>query len=105
MQISLIKKLNILFSLGVHIGSKYFAKHYYSEMNYFIMCIRNDFFIIDPKKLLFFLKRALYYVAMSACTFSRFLYYHSSVEKSYNFRFIMLYIIKYKGKHSVLNSY
>lgn len=99
------KNLNILFSMGVHIGDKYFRKHYFSEINYFILCVRNEFFIIDPKKLLFFLKRALYYISISATRFSRFLYYHSFIAESYNFKFIMFYLVKHKGKQSILNSY
>lgn len=99
------KVLNTLVSLGVHIGDSYIYKHYFSELNQFMFCIRNEFFIFNVKKSLFFLKRALYYISNLSNTFSRLLFYHSLVEISYNFKFIMLYIVKHKGNSSIINSY
>ena len=99
------KILNTLVSLGVHIGDSYIYKHYFSELNQFMFCIRNEFFIFNVKKSLFFLKRALYYISNLSNTFSRLLFYHSLVEISYNFKFIMLYIVKHKGNSSIINSY
>ena len=99
------KILNTLISLGVHIGDSYIYKHYFSELNQFMFCIRHEFFIFNIKKSLFFLIRALYYISSLSNTFSKLLFYHSLVETSYNFKFIMFYIIKHKGNSSLINSY
>jgi len=100
-----LKVLNILISLGVHIGDSYIYKHYFSELNQFMSCIRSVFFIFNVKKSLFFLKRALYYVFYLATTFSKLLFYHSLIDLSYNFRFIMVYLVKHKGNSSIINSF
>jgi len=53
-----LKVLNILISLGVHIGDSYIYKHYFSELNQFMSCIRSEFFIFNVKKSLFFFKKS-----------------------------------------------
>jgi len=100
-----LKIINVLISLGVHIGDSYVYKHYFSELNQFLFCIRHDFFIFNVKKSLFFLKRALHYVHYLATRFSKMLFYHSLIEISYNFRFIMVYLVKHKGNCSIINSF
>ena len=100
-----IKISKLLFELGAHIGNPYIYKHLFSEINYFLFCIRTEFFIFNIKKTAFFLKRVCYYVSLLATKFSKLLFYHSLIELSLNFKFIMLYIIKYKGGNSIINTY
>ena len=93
-----------LYSLGVHIGNYYFYRNYLSEVNYFLKCIRHEFFIFDLNISVFFLKRALYYISLISICFGKLLFYHSAINNMYNLKFIMNYIVVIKGNCSLLNT-
>jgi ribosomal protein S2 len=97
--------MTILLSFGVHIGDLYIYKHYHSELNYYLFCIRNDFFVFNLRKSIFFFKRALNFIFLAAHSFCKILFYHSYINSTDNFKFILAYLIKYKGGHSIVNNY
>ena len=95
--------LNTLINFGAHLGDFHNYKHYSSIIFYYIHCIRNDFFIFDLQKTVFFFQRACYFIFFLSKNLGKILFYHSSIEESYFFRFIFFYLIKYKTNNSYVN--
>lgn len=81
---------NFIFSLGIHIGSiKFSLRNYYKP---FIIGYRNNYCIFNVDKVIFFLKRALFFFYHLGNTNNLFLFYiHTNTELSFP---LTLYFIK-----------
>jgi len=92
-----------LISMGVHIGDRMNAQHYSTAINYYLIGIRNSFLVIDLKKTIYYLKRALLYANVLSLKRGSFLFYHSDIDSFFNLKVIFFYLIKVKARQSYIN--
>jgi len=78
-----IKTFNYLLQLGAHIGSGIYEYNYSSALNNYLLGSRNNYYIFDLKKTVFFLKKALFYISKLG-TFKQHLLFFYSDFTNYN---------------------
>ena len=92
-----------LISLGVHIGDFVNAQFYPNSIYNYVVGVRNSFFIIDVKKTVFYLKRALLFANYLSSKHGSFLFYHSYIDSFFNLKLIFFYLISIKSGQSYVN--
>jgi ribosomal protein S2 len=86
--------------LGAHIGSSISVYNYSSSLNQYLLGSMYNFYIIDLKKSLYLLKRALYFLISLGINNAHLLFFYFLNS---SFKIYFFFLIKKKNKHSFVN--